>query len=109
MKRKIYKIFTVVTDLKILAPLMFLVITAANIKYPDQFLNNLPLYFSIIIMMLAAHANRYTYLFGGLNSVLYGVVFFKYRLFASLLQTLAFSAPLQLFTFVSWSKRTGGA
>ena len=105
MKSKLCKIISFVTNLKLLAALMFLIITAVNIKYPDQFLNNLPLYFSIVIMLLAASANRYTYLFGGLNSILYGVVFFKYRLFASLFQTLAFSAPFQLFTFASWSKR----
>ena len=105
MRSKLYKIFSVATEPKILAPIMILVITAANIKYPDQILNNIPLYFSIGIMFLAANANRYTYLSGGFNALLYGVVYLKYGLFASFLEAVAFSSPLQLFTFLSWSKR----
>lgn len=64
----------------------------------------IPLFISIIIMMLQSQANRYSFLLGSLNSVFYTIVYFAFELQASALSALCVSLPIQMMTFISWSK-----
>ena len=84
-------------------------ITAAAILYRQSFLRVLPLYFSLIIALLQARAYRASYLMGSLNSLLYAVVFFHYRLYGSVAQSLLVSCPIQAVTFFLWSRRAYGS
>lgn len=92
-------------SLKFLLPLTFVLITATIIWYPQHFLRVLPLYFSLGIMALNSKANRFGFLLGSINSVLYGLVYWKWGLYASMASALLMSFPLQLITFFLWSRR----
>jgi len=72
---------------------------------PSQIVTALPLFVSIVIMMLQSEANRYAFLLGSLNSILYGVVYFSFDLPSSALSALAMSFPIQMITFIRWNKR----
>lgn len=79
-------------------------ITVSGIYYKQSFLRILPLYNSLIIAMLQSRVNRYSNLFGSINSILYAAVYMYYGLLASALQAILFSFPMQLITFIRWNK-----
>lgn len=79
-------------------------ITVSSIYYKQSVLRILPLYNSLIIAMLQSRVNRYSNLFGSINSLLYAAVYFYYGLLASALQAILFSFPMQLITFIRWNK-----
>ena len=83
-------------------------ITAAAIWYRQSFLRVLPLYISLVVGLLQTRASRYSNLIGGFNSLLYAVVFFYYRVYGSAAQSLLISFPVQIVTFVLWSRRPYG-
>lgn len=79
-------------------------ITVSGIYYKQSVLRILPLYNSLIIAMLQSRVNRYSNLFGSINSLLYAAVYFYYGLLASAFQAILFSFPMQLITFIRWNK-----
>lgn len=79
-------------------------ITVSSIYYKQSVLRILPLYNSLIIAMLQSRVNRYSNLFGSINSILYAAVYMYYGLLASALQAILFSFPMQLITFIRWNK-----
>lgn len=81
-----------------------ILITVTGIYYKQSFLRILPLYNSLIIAMLQSRVNRYSNLFGSINSILYAAVYMYYGLLASALQAILFSFPMQLITFIRWNK-----
>ncbi len=97
----------------ILPKLILILITAAaitvtGILYRQSVLRILPLYISLIIGALQSRANRYAPLLGGFNSILYMIVYLYLGLYASAGYALLFSCPIQLITFVRWSRRKYG-
>lgn len=78
-------------------------ITAAGLYY-QGFLRILPLYNSLVVGLLQSRINRYASLIGSINSLLYGVVYFRYGLYGSLFSAVLFSFPIQLITFIRWNK-----
>ena len=84
----------------------FVLITFFGIKYSQDFLQILPLYVSLIVMILQIRVNRYAFLLSGLNSVLYSVVYFFYKLYGSALYSITVSFVMQIATFVSWGKHS---
>lgn len=83
-------------------------ITVAGIYFKQSFLNFLPLYVSLVIGMLQSKVNRYSCLLGSMNSLLYGIVYFYYNLYASAMSAVFFSFPIQLLTFIRWNKNKRG-
>ena len=67
-----------------------------------------PLYVSLFIMFLQTKANRFGYLLGGVNALLYTAAYFSMRLYGSALYALCVSFPLQIITFIRWGKRAYG-
>ncbi len=57
-------------------------------------------------MILQAKVSRYAYLLGGLNSILYAIVYFYYGLYGVAAQAFLFSFPMQIITFFNWKKNT---
>ena len=90
----------------ILMTITFLLITFFAIKYPHNLLNTVPLYVSIFVMLLQMRVNRYAFLLGGLNSLLYAAVYFYYGLYGSALYAVTVSFFLQIATFVSWKRKS---
>ncbi len=83
-------------------------ITATGIVFGQEFFHILPLYVSLVIALLQSRVNRFAPLLGGVNSILYAVVYFTYTLYGQALYALLVSCPLQLVTFFNWSKRKYG-
>lgn len=86
-----------------------ILITVTGILFHQSPLRILPLYISLIIGTLQAGANRYASLLGGLNSILYAVVYWLLGLYASAGYALFFSFPIQIATFWRWSRNKYGS
>ena len=94
------------TFIYILAAVTFVLITVTAIMFEQSFIRLLPLYASIIIRMLHSRANRYGYLFGGVNQLLYALTYLYYHLYSSMLYALLVSFPLQIVVFITWSRKS---
>lgn len=90
----------------ILVPLTFFGVTATSIVTNQAFFRILPLYVSLLILLLNSRVNRYGLLIGSLNSILYGFVYLHYNLYGSAISAFLVSLPLQLITFILWSKHS---
>ena len=86
----------------------FVAILVTGIVFEQDFWKMLPLFISLFVMLLQAKVNRYAYLIGGLNSILYAVVFFSLGIRESALSALLMSFPLQIVTFIMWQRKTKG-
>lgn len=94
---------------KIITELLPIVITGVllivcGIVFKQKFIKLLPTLVSLVVMILSARVNRFAFLLGGLNSVLYSVGYFMERLYPSAISALAFSFPIQIVSFILWSK-----
>lgn len=89
-----------------LMAITFVLITFFGIKYPQNMLNTIPLYLSIIVMLLQIRVNRYAFLLGGLNSLLYAAVYFFYGLYGSAFYSITVSCVLQIATFINWGRNS---
>lgn len=95
-------------DKKIMVIIMaitFVFITVSGLVYKQSFVRILPLYISLLIALLQSEVNRYANLVGGLNSIIYSVVYFYYNLYAMAAYALIVSFPLQIATFILWNKQ----
>ena len=84
-------------------------VTGALILYfaisrQQSFIKTLPTMVTLLVMLLNARANRYTFLLGGLNSAIYGYVYFTEGLYFSACLALIVSFPLQMISFFNWKK-----
>ena len=70
-----------------------------------NFFTVMPLFVSLIVMLLQSQANRYAFLLGGINSIFYAVVDFSFTLYSSAASALLISFPFQIVTFIKWNKR----
>ena len=80
-------------------------ITWTGILFQQPFLRMLPLYISLYVGMLQSRASRYAALVGGINSLVYTVVYIGLGLYANALYAILVSFPLQLATFLLWRRR----
>ena len=90
----------------ILALITAFFITLTGIIFKQDVIRIIPLYVSLTVGLLQSSANRYASLIGGINSILYAVVYFMLDLPANAAQAILFSCPMQLVTFVRWSKNS---
>ncbi|MBP3918872.1 MAG: nicotinamide mononucleotide transporter [Clostridia bacterium] len=81
-----------------------ILITVTGILFHQSVIRILPLYISLFIGLLQSRANRFAPLLGGFNSILYMIVYLYLGLYASAGYALLFSCPVQLLTFVNWSR-----
>ena len=79
-------------------------ITVSGIISEQHVLKIIPLYVSLFVGMLQSRASRYACLIGGFNAILYSIVYFFFGLYASFATALLVSCPMQLATFIRWSK-----
>ena len=83
-------------------------VTITGILFHQAFIRILPLYVSMIIALLQSRMNRYASLLGGINSLLYAMVSFYYLLYAQAVYCILVSCPIQIVTFIRWSKKPWG-
>ena len=81
-----------------------ILITVTGILFRQAFLRILPLYISLFVMLLNSRVSRFGPLVGGINSLLYAVVYLHYGLYASAAYAVLVSCPFQIVTFIRWSK-----
>ena len=83
-------------------------ITVTGIIFKQDFWRMVPLYVSLFIAFMNSRVNRYAPLVGGLNSILYALVYLSYGLYSSAAYAFFISMTLQMVTFVRWNKRPLG-
>jgi len=93
-----------ISPMWILMAVTFASITVTGIIFRQSLFRMIPLYVSMVIGMLQTRANRYASLMGGINSLLYAAVYYHLSLYASAAYALLVSCPIQLVTFIRWSK-----
>lgn len=101
MKRTIDKTTLIKYILAVLTGVLLLI---TGIVFRQSPLKIAPLFISLVVMFLQSSANRYGYLLGGLNSILYAVAFLLMGIYGQVFQSLCFSFPLQVWTFLRWKK-----
>ena len=82
----------------------FCLIVITGIYFKQPFFRMLPLFISLVVLMQQGNANRWGYLLGGLNCLLYGAVYLHLGLYASALSSALFSFPIQVITFFNWKR-----
>lgn len=80
-------------------------IAVTGIIFRQSFFRMLPLFVSLVIGVLQSRASRYAPLIGSFNSLLYGVIYIGFGLFANAANAFFISFPVQLITFLRWKKR----
>lgn len=105
MRNKAKKYFTVKSGI---IAVTFCLILISGICTKQRFLYMVPICISLLIMALQSEVNRYGFLVGSLNSCIYAVVYFSMGLYAMAAQSLLFSFPFQLITFLCWKKKAYG-
>lgn len=96
------------TAKNIIIAVTFVLILVTGIIYKQKFVLMIPLFFSLFIMAFQAEANRYAVLAGGINAIIYGIVYIYLGLYASAASALLFSSPMQLITFFNWQRKPYG-
>lgn len=90
----------------ILAAITFFLLCISSYLVKASFLNVLPLFVSIFVMFLQTRVNRFAFLLGALNSILYAIIYFYMTLYSTALYALLVSFPFQLIAFINWHKNT---
>ena len=101
--RKLFRERPVIT---VLACTMFVYLLVSWYWFRLPLMRVLPLIISICVMFLQANVNRYAFLLGGLNSLLYAVAYCSMTLYPSAAYAVLFSFPLQIVTFFNWQRNT---
>lgn len=81
-----------------------LIITFAVWK-EQTFLKTLPTLVTLVVQILLARANRFGFLLGGINACVYGLAYLSEGLYFSVISAIGISAPIQLYSFIVWSKK----
>ena len=80
-------------------------ITVSGIILGTPLLRMLPLFVSLFVMLYQSEANRFAHLAGGVNAILYAIVYFSLGLYASAGSSLLLSCPTSIIAFILWNKR----
>lgn len=91
-----------------IADLCLLIISTILFVRGKDLINVIPLYISMVVVLLNTQASRYGVLLGGFNAILYALIYFIFGLYSQTLYALLFSFPMQIITFCRWSKRPYG-
>lgn len=70
----------------------------------QSFLKTLPTLITLVVQVLLVTANRYAFLLGGTNALLYTFVYLTDRLYFSAVSALFISFPVQIFSFFHWGR-----
>lgn len=102
MERK-RRIKTILIDYVPLFVTLVLVV-GSGIKEKQSFIKMLPVITSLAVYLLMARVNRWNFMLGAINSIVYAIGFFQDGLYASVASALLCSMPIQVASFVMWNK-----
>ncbi len=74
----------------------------------QTFLKTLPTLITLVVMIMSVRANRYAFLLGASNCVLYTIAYMGEGLYFSAISTFLVSLPIQIFSFFHWSRHKDG-
>lgn len=94
-------------DYALMAAVAAMIIVFAILR-EQSFIKTLPTLITLVVQMLMVKANRFAFLLGGTNALLYGVANYTEGLYFSLASAVLISAPIQYYSFFSWSKNSHG-
>jgi len=83
-------------------------ITICSLIFRENVFVVIPLYVSLFVWFLQSKANKFAFLLGGLNSILYAAVDFFNGLYALAVYDVLVSCTLQITTFINWSRHSYG-
>jgi nicotinamide mononucleotide transporter PnuC len=92
----------------VLAVLTLAAIVASGVIFRQMFIKILPCCISLVVLILSANANRYAYLVGGVNSLIYAVGYFMEDLYGSTIQAILTGFLFQILVFFRWKRRAQG-
>ena len=87
---------------------MLIIILVSGFSLNQMPILMLPLCLSVFIMLFQSEANRYGYLVGSFNCLLYGFADGYVGLYATAASDVLLFFPIQLFTFLNWNKHPDG-
>ncbi len=98
------------TDRKLWMDYVPMLLTAAFILYfaitrEQSFLKTLPTLVTLVVQLLLVRVNRFAFLLGGTNAIVYGISYLSEGLYFSVISSILISAPIQYFSFFRWSKK----
>ena len=93
----------------VLALITFVSILTTGIVFHAKPIELLPLFVSLVIMILQANVNRYALLMGAINSLLYCYYHYSMGLMSNCLFDVLVSFPFQLVSFFTWSRKSKGS
>lgn len=82
----------------------FVGITVTAILFSCDIYRVIPLYVSLVVMILQTRANRLSFLVGGMNAAYYAVVYVTLKLYGMALYSICVACPLQIITWLRWRK-----
>ena len=80
-------------------------IVVLGIKEGQSFIKMLPVLTSLVVYLLMARVNRWNFMLGAANSIVYSIGFFQDGLYASVAGALLCSLPIQVISFLMWNKK----
>ena len=86
----------------------YILIFAGGIYYKTPIYRLLPLFISVVVMILQSEADRFGYLLGSINALLYSIVYAGLGLYATAASAFFLSVPIQFMTFVNWKRHAFG-
>ena len=101
------KIKTLLKDsMKLVAFGLLILIVTTGILLKTHPIKVIPLCISCFVMLMQSKVNRYAFLLGGLNSILYGFSSVLMQLYVGAASAFLVSFPLQVITFINWNRNT---
>ena len=91
-------------DYALMLAVAILIIVFAILR-EQPFIKTLPMLITLAVQLMLVRASRYAFLLGGTNALLYGVAYFSEEVYFSFASAVLISAPIQIYSFISWSKR----
>lgn len=98
-----FRVYDFITICAVFAAILFF-----GIYFKQDWIRTVPCLVTLVVLMLSAHANRWGYLLGALNSAIYAIGYFQMRVYGQVASALLVSLPIQIFTVLNWTKNKAG-
>lgn len=91
-------------------PILFaaVLIVYFAIEKEQSFFKTLPTLVTLGVQLMMCRANRFGFLVGGMNALLYGLGYLSEGLYFTSVNCILISAPVQFVSFINWSKKQTG-
>ena len=88
--------------------LVGILIIVFAVRNGQSFIKTLPTLITLVVLIMSVRANRYAFLVGAGNCILYTVAYMSEGVYFSAANAFLVSMPIQIFSFFVWSKHKEG-